>query len=192
MARIQVIIVPITKKDNFAKVKEACENALGVLDRQRARIDYREGYSPGYKFNEWELKGVPLRIEVGSREAEKNTAVLVRRDTGEKAEVALSDLAAKVAEILDSIQQDLYKKAEEMMNASIHTATDYEEMKKILESSKGIIHSPWCGDINCENKIKEETGAKITNMPFDQGEKGEKCIYCKRKAKAMANFARSY
>ncbi|MCL4375209.1 proline--tRNA ligase, partial [Candidatus Marsarchaeota archaeon] len=192
VARIQVIIVPITKKDNFAKVKEACENALGVLDKQRARIDYREGYSPGYKFNEWELKGVPLRIEVGSREAEKNTAVLVRRDTGEKIEVALSDLAAKVAETLDSIQHDLYKKAEEMMNASIHTATDYEEMKKILESSKGMIHAPWCGDINCENKIKEETGAKITNMPFDQGEKGEKCIYCKRKAKAMANFARSY
>jgi prolyl-tRNA synthetase len=192
LANIQIVIVPIYKKDDNT-VKKFSEKVFSSLAKKaRTRLDDREGYTPGFKFNEWELRGVPLRIEVGPKDVAKNSVVLVRRDTGEKIEVSLEGLDAKVTGLLETIQEELYKKASEFLKNNVHTVKNYDEFKETLAKKKGIIHAPWCGDQGCEDKIKEETSAKITNIPFDQGKLGEKCIYCGKKAKEMANFAKSY
>ena len=193
VAYIQVVVVPIYKKENMGEVLRYAEKVVGEIDgRYRTRLDAREGYSPGFKFSEWELKGVPLRIDVGGKEASAGKAVLVRRDNGKKEEVALGDLEAKVEETLRGIQEELYVKAEESMKASIHAVEEYAEFKEVLGSKKGMLHAAWCGNHECEAKVKEETGAKITNIPFEQGEQLDKCIYCGKKATCMANFAKSY
>jgi prolyl-tRNA synthetase len=192
VAYIQAVIVPIYKKDDNT-VKKFSEKVFADLSKKvRIRLDDRDGYTPGFKFNEWELKGVPLRIEIGPKDVANNSVVLVRRDTGEKTQVPVSALDAKVPEALEKMQADLYKKASEFMKSNIHGVKNYDEFKETLKKKKGMIHAPWCGSQECEDKIKDETGAKITNIPFEQGKLGEKCIYCGKKAKEMANFARSY
>jgi prolyl-tRNA synthetase len=155
-------------------------------------MDDREGYSPGYKFNDWELRGIPVRIEIGQKEVEAEKVVLVRRDTGEKTECKLADAKSKVEKLLSDIHENMYAKAEKFLKANIHAVSDYAEFKKVLSEKGGMIHAPWCGSRECEESIKEQTGAKITNIPFDEGKLAEKCIYCGKKAKHMANFAKSY
>lgn len=193
LAYIQIVIVPIYKTEGKETVMKFAEKVSSLLkDKYRTKLDRREGYSPGFKFSEWELKGVPLRLDIGEKEAKGNKVTVARRDTGEKTEVELSKLPEKCAELIESIQEDMYRKAESFLRANIHDVEDYAEFKKILEKKKGILHAGWCGGKECEAKVKEETGAKITNIPFDQGKKAEKCIYCSKKSKCMANFARSY
>ena len=193
IAYVQVVIVPILKTDASREVLEFAkklERRLAI--RYRVRLDSREDYTPGYKFNEWELKGVPLRIEVGPRDMAKGTVVCVRRDTGRKEEVKHESVESEVGRLLDQIQADLYERAKSLLKDSVHLADSYDSLKSILDTKKGIAHAPWCGDTKCELSVKEETGAKITNIPFDQkGLKGD-CVYCGKKAKFMANFARSY
>ncbi|MDE1856017.1 MAG: proline--tRNA ligase [Candidatus Micrarchaeota archaeon] len=193
VAQVQVMIVPIYKNENRDEVLKYASGIFDMLkDSFRVRIDTREGYSPGFKFNEWELKGVPVRIEVGAKEMEKGQVVIARRDTGAKTETDTGSIVGKLNALLDDMQRSLYKKAEEFLAANTHTVKDYEDLKKTLSVKGGIIHAPWCEDRECEDKVKEETGAKITNIPFEQGKLGAKCIYCGKKAKVMANFAKSY
>ncbi len=193
VAHIQIVIVPIYRKENMAEMLEYAKKVQNALKgKYRTRLDSREGYSPGYKFSEWELKGVPLRIEIGAKEAAADKVTLARRDTGEKTEAGMSGLEEKAEELLEKIQENLYQKAEALLKASIHTVKDYQEFKEALEKKKGMMHAAWCGSRECEMKIKEETGAKITNIPFDQGRLLDKCVYCGKKSKHMANFARSY
>ena len=192
VAYLQIVIVPIYRKDNGENIvtyaKKAEETIKTVF---RTRMDIREGYSPGYKFSEWELKGVPLRIEIGEKEVVDGNVTLVRRDTGEKVVVKLEELQDKCKTILEKIQEDLYTKAKTFMEDRVRRAETYDDMKKLLAEG-GMVHAGWCGKTECEKKVKEETGAKITNMPFDQGIKSDKCIYCGMPAESMANFARSY
>lgn len=193
LAYIQVVIVPIYKNENEKEIKKHSKKIATTLSKKfRTKVDDREGYSPGYKFNDWELKGIPVRIEVGQREMEGDKVVLVRRDTGEKAECKTADASKEIDKLLESIHSNLYSRAEEYLKANTHTVATYDELKKVLEEKKGIIRAPWCGDAVCEEKVKAETGAKIINIPFEQGELIEKCVYCGKKSKHMANFAKSY
>ncbi len=193
VAYIQIIIVPIYRNENKERVIEyATGISKRISSRYRARIDSREGYSPGYKFSDWEMKGIPLRIELGENEMRGGKATLARRDNGEKTVVGLEELDGKCGALLSEIQRALYRKAAELLKSSVHEVEDYGRFKEILEGRKGMLHSPWCGRAECEAKVKEETGAKITNMPFQKARQGEKCIYCGEKAEHMANFARSY
>jgi prolyl-tRNA synthetase len=202
LAYLQVVIVPIHKKDNADKVDAYAKKIHNQLSKEfRVRLDSREGYSPGYKFNEWELKGIPIRIEIGQREMDADKLVIVRRDTGEKSDCGAKDAKHVTEKLLDEIHKNLYSKAQEFLKSNIHIVTDYKEFKKVLEEKKGIIQAPWCGSEECEKKIKEETGAKITNLPFEHGDIGNKCIYCGKDPKhelgakaviAVANFAKSY
>lgn len=193
VAQIQVVIVPIFKDETKELVISSAKKIVSKFSSKiRVKVDEREGYTPGFKFNYWELRGIPLRIEIGPKDIEKKQAIVVRRDTGAKVEIGLDGLEKKVEALLEEIQHDLYKKAEAFLNANVHTVDTYEEFKKTLKEKGGIISAPWCGDQKCEDKIKEETGAKITNVPFKQAKLSPKCIYCSKKAKHMANFAKSY
>ena len=193
ISRIQVVVIPIYKTENRERVLEAAKNiAESIGKKARVYLDDRDDASPGWKFNEWELKGVPVRIEIGERDMNSGSVVVVRRDTLEKSSVPIEGIGRHVQNTLKSIQRDLYKKASGFMKGMVSTAHTYEAMKSALEKKKGFVLAPWCGSEDCENKIKDETGAKITNMPLDQSKSKGKCIYCGNDAKRMANFAKSY
>ncbi len=193
LAHIQVIIVPIYKKDNKDTVNKYASNVRTALKAYfRTKIDDRDGYSPGFKYNEWEMKGVPIRIEIGERDIASNSATMVRRDTGEKQQVKIDNIRGSVGKLLEDIHNDLYENALKFLNSHVHIANTYDEFKKILNEKGGIITAPWCGSAECEAKIKEENGTKITNMPIQHGKVADKCIYCGNKTKFAANFAKSY
>jgi len=193
LAYIQVVIVPIYKNENVESVKSYAKSVFKQLSKSfRTKIDDRDGYSPGFKFNDWELRGIPVRIEIGQREVEASKVVLARRDTGEKIECNSKEVKARIKTLLNEINENMYAKAEEFLKSNIHSVTNYDDFKKTLTEKKGIISAPWCGNSECEDKIKDETGAKITNIPFDEKKIDSNCIYCTRKMKHMANFAKSY
>lgn len=192
LSRIQVVIVPIYKNEGKDKVVKFANSVAAKLGSLRCHVDERDGYSPGWKFNYWELRGVPLRLEIGEKEMESKRIVVCSRDTFEKVEVPLEQVAQRSSELLDELHERIYQKAEKHLHSMISKEDDYKKMREILEKKGGIVHAPWCGENMCEDKIKEETGAKITNMPLDQSDLEGNCIYCGRKANHMANFARSY
>ncbi|MGC8648801.1 MAG: proline--tRNA ligase [Candidatus Micrarchaeia archaeon] len=192
LAHIQLVIVPILGSNN-EKVLEKARELKRQLDADfRVYIDDREIYTPGYKFNEWELKGIPIRIEVGPRDLASNSVVIVRRDTGAKESASIERLKEKISAMIEDIHNSMYNRALKFLNEHITTVESYDEFKHVLASKGGFVQAAWCGDVECENKIKEETGAKITNLPFEHGKLSDKCIYCGRKAEKAANFARSY
>lgn len=193
LAYIQAVIVPIYKNENAEAVIKYAKTIYKQINKKfRTRLDDRDGYSPGYKFNDWELRGIPIRIEVGPRDMEANKVVIVRRDTGEKTDCSTKEVKATISKLLSEINENMYRKAEEFLKANVHVVSNYDEFKNTLKEKQGIISTPWCGRGECEDKIKEETGAKVTNMPFEQPERPEKCVYCGKKSKYMANFAKSY
>ncbi len=193
LAKIQVVIVPIVKTGSEEKVMTAVGRVFdAVKGKFRAHADMREGISAGYKFNEWEIRGVPVRLEIGLREAESGTVVIARRDTLEKIVVNEGKIAEEIGKTLNSINTELYDRALKKMTESIHKIDTYDAFKDAIENMKGIMHSPWCGGLGCEEKIKEETGAKITNIPFEQEKEKSSCIYCGKDAVCRPNFARSY
>jgi prolyl-tRNA synthetase len=192
VSRIQVAIVPIYKTENKEKVLEFANKVASKLGAIRYFVDDRDGYSPGWKFNYWELKGVPLRLEMGEKEMASGRIVACSRDTFQKVELPLDDLEKHANKLLDELHERLYQKAEKYLHSMITKESDYTKVREILKTKGGIVHAPWCGENMCEDKVKEETGAKITNMPLDQSDLKGNCIYCGRPAKHMANFAKSY
>ncbi|MCL4364800.1 MAG: proline--tRNA ligase [Candidatus Marsarchaeota archaeon] len=193
LAYLQVVIVPIYRKDNKEAVNQYSSNVYGVLNMHfRTRLDDREGYSPGFKYNEWEMKGVPIRIEIGERDMSANMVTVIRRDTGEKQQVNVNDIHSKVANLLEEIHSNLYENAVRFLNDHVHVANTYDEFKKILKEKGGIITAPWCGSAGCEARMKEENGTKITNLPLEHEKVADKCIYCGKESGIAANFARSY
>ncbi len=192
LSRIQVVIVPIYKNENREKVVDFANKTTKKLGSLRAFVDERDGYSPGWKFNYWELRGVPIRLEIGEKEMASGRIVACSRDTFQKVEVPQENMEVHIAKLLDELHERLYAKAKKYLHSMISKEDDYKKMRQIIETKGGIVHAPWCGENNCEDKIKEETGAKITNMPHDQSDLKGNCIYCGRKAQHMANFAKSY
>jgi prolyl-tRNA synthetase len=191
VAPTQVIIIPIFDNKSKKQVLSKANEMKEFLSDFRVEIDDREGYTPGWKFHDAELRGIPLRVEIGPRDLANKTAVLARRDTGEKKEIKLNKLGKEVPVQLDAIQKNLFEKAKSFLNENIHEANNLDALKTILENEKGIIQAGWCGSRACEDNVKDKTAAKITNMPFGFKPKG-KCVYCGKPAKHVAHFAKSY
>jgi prolyl-tRNA synthetase len=196
LAPWQVVIVPIWRKeDQKTAVLEATERVRAELaERFRVIMDDREEATPGWKFNEWELRGVPLRIEIGPRDVAKESVVLARRDVPGKpgkTVVPMAGLQDAVGEMLDAIQTDLLAAATAFRDANIREPQDYEELKEIVVDTWAKAY--WCGDDACEAKIKEDTKATNRNIPLDQGDAGPGvCIVCGNTAEKWAYWARAY
>jgi prolyl-tRNA synthetase len=195
VAPVQVVIVPIPFKGAepgaiAAKAKEYYtalkQNGLAVV------LDDREEYTPGWKFNHWELKGVPIRIEIGPRDLKQQQVVMVRRDTCQKMAVKELDVAGAVEKLLEEIQHNLYAKARIDLENKITTVQNNEDFQSVLKTKGGFIKAAWCGKATCETKVKDETGATIRLRPFEKETPTSPCIICGEKAEEMVYFARSY
>lgn len=191
VAPIQVVMVPIAA--HKGNVMETVDKLYAELKEvARVEVDDRENQSPGWKFNEWEMKGVPVRIEIGPKDIENGQVTICRRDTLEKFQVPMENLKETVQNLLDDIHKSLFNKALEMREKKTYLAKDMDEFKKTIEETPGFIKAMWCGDAACELKIKEETSATIRCMPFEQENLGDKCVCCQKEAKHMVYLAKAY
>ena len=191
VAPIQVIIVPIAmhKEGVEDKAKEIYE----VLNKNfRTELDLRDNYSTGYKFNDWELRGVPVRIELGPRDIENGVCVVVRRDTLEKTTIRLDELQEKVGELLDNIQKNMYNECAKRVEERTTVAKNMDEFEKNINENQGYVKAMWCGKEECENKIKEITGAHSRCIPFEQEKISDHCVCCGEKAEKMVVWGRQY
>jgi len=192
VALFQVVIVPIFDEESRERVLKQAEKLRARLEETTSvKLDDRDHLTPGRKFNEWELKGVPLRVEIGPRDLAKRQVVLARRDNGKKRQVTMASAAREVARELKEIQKDLYQRALSFLEEHTYTAETFEQLKSSLKNG-GIVRAPWCLSPDCEAKVKEETGAKIINLPMDQKGTKSRCVNCGREAGVIANFAKSY
>lgn len=189
IAPTQVMIIPIAqhKEGVLDKAYELKEN----LSNFRVKVDNTDK-SPGWKFSEAEMRGIPVRIELGPKDIEANQAVIVRRDTREKEIVSLDELTVKVEETLKAIQHDMLERARAHRDGHTYTAKDYEEFKETIATKPGFVKAMWCGDEACELKIKEETTATSRCMPFEQEHIGDTCVCCGKPAKAMVYWGKAY
>jgi prolyl-tRNA synthetase len=194
LAPIQVVVVPIYKGDEEkGPVMEAVERVRAALAGVRLKVDDREEYSPGYKFNDWELRGVPLRIEIGPKDVAAGQVVLARRDMpgrGGKSVVALERLSARAGEMLATIQKDMFEAALKFRQENTRQVESYEELKQAVE--EGFALAWWCGDGEEEARVQEETKATTRCFPLQQPGGEGKCLICGRTAKEQVIFARAY
>lgn len=190
IAPIQLIIVPIAqhKEGVLDKANELKQKLSNIA---RVKIDDSDR-SPGWKFSEYEMKGVPIRLEVGPKDIEKNQVVLVRRDNGEKIIVSMEELEQKVSELLSSIQSNLLEKARTLRDSKTYTAKTIDEFEAILNDKQGFVKAMWCGEQECEDAIKEKTGATSRCMPFEQEQISDTCVCCGKKAKTMVYWGKAY
>lgn len=191
VAPIQVVVIPVSqhKEGVLEKASEIRDRLSGLV---RVRMDDSDK-TPGWKFNEYEMKGVPLRLEIGPKDIEKGQVVLVRRDTREKVFVPMDELEVKVPEVLDSIHRNLLEKAARLRDEKTYIAVEMPEFANILETTPGFIKAMWCGDRACEDAIKEETGATSRCIPFNDTEPvSDKCIYCGKEAKTLVYWGKAY
>ncbi len=189
VAPTQVMIVPIQQKKEgvLDKAYELKERLKGF----RVKVDDTDK-SPGWKFSEQEMRGIPVRIEIGPRDIEANKAVLARRDTGEKIEISLDELEVKVAELLDKIQVEMLERARAHRDEHTYTATEYADFLDILNNKPGFVKAMWCGDRACEDKVKEDAAATSRCMPFEQEKLSDKCICCGKPASKMGYWGKAY
>jgi len=195
IAHTHVVIVPIYyKATDKRKILKKAEWMKEKLEKENLKVilDDRTEYTPGWKFNEWELKGVPLRIEIGPKDIQKKQVVIVRRDNFEKVFVKDKDATEKIVKFLDEIQKNLFKKAKKFLDDNITIVKTYEEFKKVLNEKGGFLRASHCLEEGCEEKIKEETGATIRLIPLKKEKTFSNCIYCNKKAKEVVYFAKAY
>jgi prolyl-tRNA synthetase len=195
VAPAQAVIVPIPAgnwKENVLPAAREAEKALAAKG-VRVFLDAREEFTPGWKFSEYEMRGVPLRIEIGPRDVKQGQAILVRRDSRAKEPAPLSGLAEKVPAVLADIQACLFEKALRFREENTREVSSFEEFKDTMENKRGFVKAAWCGDEVCEDRIKEETMATIRVIPLDQAGTGlGACVSCGREAKTVPYFARAY
>ncbi|NMB42437.1 MAG: proline--tRNA ligase [Firmicutes bacterium] len=194
VAPVQVVVVPIItkkqRKEVLERVREFADEFSGEI---RIEVDDREEYSAGWKFNEWEMKGVPLRLEVGPRDLSQGGVTAVRRDTGEKFFINEKELPKRLPALLDDIQSNLFKQALEFREKNTYSVDDYEKFKDIVQEKRGFILSPWCGDPGCEEGIKNDTKATIRCIPFAaEPSEDALCLFCGQKNSKPVYFARAY
>jgi prolyl-tRNA synthetase len=194
VAPVQAVIVPIALgnwKDNVLPAAQSIE-----LDLRRAgirvKLDAREEFTPGWKFSEWEMRGVPLRIEIGPKDLRENRAVAVRRDVQKKEFISRERLTERAAELLQEIQASLFKQALDFRDENTHEVGGYEEFKRVLENERGLLKAWWCGDESCEDRIKEETMATIRVIPLQKEKGSGECIRCRKEGRELVYFARAY
>ncbi|MBA4420760.1 MAG: proline--tRNA ligase [Anaerolinea sp.] len=194
LAPIQVVIVPIYKNDEErGKVIPVVEKVQQMLTEFRLKVDDRTEVTPGFKFNHWEMRGVPLRIEIGPKDVEKGSVALARRDIpgrDGKQFVSQEGLAAVVSNLLKDIQAAMLEKARAFRDANIHEPKDYAELNTIVQNGWALAH--WCGSVDCEARVKEDTKATIRCIPLENGQGKGKCIVCGQPAEQKAYFAKSY
>ena len=196
VAPIQIVIVPILfSGSKAAEITARCKEILSSLEASglRAYLDSRENYTPGWKFNEWEMKGVPLRVEVGPRDLANNVAVLVRRDTGEKQTVSVGEIQKFAKEKLERVQNDLLEACRKRQSDQTSDASSFEELSNIIETKGGFVRAFWCESEECEVRAKERTGADIRVIPFEQPDNvSSKCVICGKRGRSQVYFARAY
>lgn len=193
VAPIQVVIIPIYKESGGDILRKA-EGLKKKLEEKKIRVelDKRENLTLGYKINDWELRGVPIRIEIGQKEIAEDVLTVVRRDENSKGKIQKSKLQFKIQNLLEEIQRNLLEKAEKFLQENTHEVGDYQEFKKIMKSKRGFILAFWCGDSKCEAKIKEETKASNRLLPNGAKKENGRCVYCAKKADYRWLFAQAY
>lgn len=190
VAPIQLVIIPIAShKEGVLDKANELKNKLASVCR--VKLDDSDN-SAGWKFSEYEMKGVPLRLEIGPKDIENNRCVVVRRDNGEKIFVSLDELEAKIPELLEAVRDGLYQKAIDRRAAMTFTARDYAELKDIADNKPGFIKSMWCGDRECEDKLKDELGITSRCIPFEQEHLSDTCVCCGKPAKHMLYWGKAY
>jgi prolyl-tRNA synthetase len=192
VAPVQVVVVPVAMHKEGVREKAGEIAALLKAAGIRVKLDDDDTQSPGWKFNEWEMKGVPVRLEIGPRDIEKGQCVLVRRDTHEKQFTPLAGIESVVREMLDAVHQGMYDAALAYREAHTHTAVNMEEFIEGIDVKKGYVKAMWCGDRACEDAIKERTGATSRCIPFEEEHLSDTCVCCGEPAKHMVYFAKAY
>ena len=194
VAPYQVVVIPIPRGNwqetvlPKARDIEADLAARGI----RVMLDQREAYTPGWKFAEWELRGVPLRIEIGPKDIEKSQVVVARRDTRQKSSLPMSDLAAAVGELLNDIQQSLFRRALQFREEHTTRVSSYDEFRQTMEGRPGFVIAGWCGTAECEAQIKADTQATLRNIPFGGERVSGTCVRCGQSSTVEAWFAKAY
>ncbi|MBP5310048.1 MAG: proline--tRNA ligase [Lachnospiraceae bacterium] len=191
IAPTQVMVIPIQQKkegvlDKAYELKETL-----IRSGFRTKVDDSDK-SPGFKFSEQEMRGIPVRVEIGPRDIENGKCLICRRDNGEKIEVALDELSDTIAKLLVQIQQDMYDRAKKHLEEHTYEATTKEEFEKIFAERSGFVKAMWCGETECEEKIKEDMAVTSRCMPFEQKCLSDKCVYCNKPAKKMVYWGRAY
>ena len=192
IAPIQVVIIPIytnDDKDSVIQKAHQIKDDLSKIDL-RIHLDDREQLTPGFKFNDWEMKGIPIRIEIGPKDIAKKQVVLVRRHNRTKTSLNMDSLTEKISSELKNIQKEMFDAAKKILDERVVKVSEYQQFKEELDNGK-MIDCSWCGNQTCEDKIKEETGADIRVIPSDNT-KAETCIYCKNSGTTNVLFARGY
>ncbi len=195
IAPVQVVIIPIHHKERMEKIYETCVKVGEKLKTAcvRVEIDLREELTPGSKFFDWELKGVPIRVEIGPRDVEKGETIIVRRDTFEKTSVKLDELTDHIEMLMKKIAEEMREKAWKWMKEHIHKTDNLDEVKQLLKNRAGIVEVPWCGETNCGLKMEEEINGKVLGIPMDEKEKASgNCIVCGKKAQKVVRVAVAY
>ena len=191
IAPVQVDVIPImqTKEGVLDKAYEVADTLKKT--GLRVKVDDSDK-SPGWKFSEQEMRGIPVRVEMGPRDIETNQAIIVRRDTREKITVSIDDLDTAIQEVLATMQKEMLERARAHRDAHTYDAHNYEEFKDIVTNKPGFIRGMWCGDEACENKIKEETTATSRCMPFEQEKISDVCVCCGKPAKKLVYWGKAY
>ncbi len=190
IAPTQVMIIPINQKKEGV-LEKAQEIKAALSEKFTVKLD-DSNKNPGWKFSEQEMRGIPVRIEIGPKDIEAGQAVIVRRDNREKTVVSLDNITETVGEILEKMQADMLAKATAHRDANTHEAHNWEEFTDILTRKQGFIKAMWCGDRACEEAIKDETGATTRCMPFEQEHLSDVCVHCGKPAKTMVYFGKAY
>ena len=191
VAPVQVMVIPIQQQKEG--VLDAANGIFDTLKQGGFRVKVDDSdKSPGWKFSEAEMRGIPLRVEIGPKDMAAGQCVLVRRDTREKTVVAIADLETEVAKLLKTIQADMLARAEEYLNSHFTDAHDYDEFKDAVENKPGFIRAMWCEELDCELKIKEDTTATSRCMPFDQEKISDTCVCCGKPAKKLVYWGKAY
>ncbi len=194
MAQRPIVMVPIWRGED--QKQEVLDYADGVLKELKAKynviFDDRDQYKPGYKFSEWELQGIPLRLEIGPKDVAKNALVMVRRDTMEKQFVNRDGILQTVETALDTMQKEMLERARNFQQENTFDVDDYDTFKEIVNGKGGFIRAHWCGNPECETKVKNDTKATIRNIPFDQKKEAGKCLICGGASDGRVIFAKAY
>jgi len=192
VAQTQIVIVPIYKSENKKTILKKANEIKSKLKNYSVELDDREGYSPGWKFNEWELKGIPIRIEIGPKDVEKKQVILVRRDNNEKKAIQINQLNKNIKNTLDDIQNNLFNKAKRFLKENLVESKNWNDFTKKIKNRK-LIKSFFCGNIDCEDQIKDKTNGATSRLIFPQQPKRlGKCIHCDKEGKFLVLFGKAY
>ena len=196
LAPHQIVMVPIyfSAEERQAVLEKIDEIIASLGEDVRVKVDDRDNYKPGWKFNEWEMKGVPLRLEIGPRDVAENHVVIARRDKGpkEKLTVSIDGIKTTILDLLNDIQQSMFDAALAFREENSHNIESYDEFKEVVEEQGGFLYAHWCGDAECEQKVQDETKATIRCIPFGQEDEAGTCMCCGKASERRVPFAKAY